>query len=158
MGGAGPDPAADSDDTRGGLSLLDPEFWIEVECSCASAFGWTLEQIYTSLDLPTYYAYCKWWVDHPPLYILPRLLMSLAEGLSGNTSSQSPRRSTGPRPPAPKYDQAQSAGQFVSDFYGTFHGQTNAMQRVKKTYYEDTLAEIAREQEQYFQHMKDRHG
>lgn len=63
--------------------LDDPQFWTELECAYASAFGWSRERIYNTLDLPHYLRTVGWWAKHPPLFMLPEIIIEALKAFGG---------------------------------------------------------------------------
>lgn len=121
-----------------------------MECSVASAFGWSLDQIYDDLDLPTYKRISEWWVDNPPLWMLGRLLLNVGEQ-TGVIAKRTPRsrdpRLAVPDGPVPTKPVAANPDAFMQDFVQHLGGH---VQRVGPNYFEELCRELDRGRAQYW--------
>jgi hypothetical protein len=125
------------------VDLADDYFWTQLECTYASAFGWSLAQIYEDLDLPTYFRHLEWWAENPPLHMLPRALAGAGDDVDADDAPRLPSRSRGARPRRERDEDGQrsNAGN-AGGFLQAFLAGGGQMKQVPPDYFERRVAEI----------------
>jgi hypothetical protein len=142
------DRTDDGRDDRSG-SIVDDAFWTDLEFACASAFGWTLDQIYDTLDLPTYLRFCYKWAKHPPLHELPGILLRAlgvepGADIPEHDAPPPPRPQQTPplpaqRPSARRAVVSDDTGYFVSEIV---HKWGATARHVHQSFYDEQVAEL----------------